>query len=72
MSPVMVMFREPVVRVLFVMAVSLLPRQAGKGREKVHEANQYLFVAHPSGAPQHSFDGGVDGFDNAKRTGWKQ
>jgi hypothetical protein len=32
----MVMFIEPVGRVLFVMAVSLLSRKAGKSREKVH------------------------------------
>jgi hypothetical protein len=42
MNPLMVMFIEPVVRVLFVMAVSLLPRKAGKGREKVHEAKNSL------------------------------
>jgi hypothetical protein len=36
MSAPMVMFVEPVVRVLFVMAVSLLTNKAGKSREKVH------------------------------------
>jgi hypothetical protein len=42
MSPPMVMFREPVVRVLFVMAVSLLINKAGKSREKVHEVKDIM------------------------------
>jgi len=38
----MVMFREPVVRVLCVMAVSLLINKAGKSREKVHEVKDIM------------------------------